>query len=1035
MFRILPLALLAASCFAQPREPDMGTVYPLPVSRAPFEQSEEVARRPVSLVSYPYMPLRQAKNRDNLLTWAEFVGGSKVAVVNGDEWNVRSAGRTGFGRIMLYRCGPDTAALETGFKPFDRGLVAWLSIDFANGPADPYARFRDSYPDAVLTVDGAARRTEWKRKCRIPGGAEREVGYSVSAIGDGLLAIDFAGAGQPVEFKAFKFPRMEGSTVEVTDETRVQVNRGREEERFDIVFPGGKVEVTPDKELSKATDLNPVPYCVWRSKAASGRVLIDLRGSTAAKSTPQSAPDANCRQSVSNSGVIDFLAEDALDVPRDPTGNLLPNGSFEQGLSGWSHNWGGVPWDEVAATGGPLGYVTDDARIGDKALCMRPGKKRGAYEQLRSAGMSIEPGVPHVLSAWVKRAAGEKGTARITVQALSTHKVGRVSGPDGKAAISTVALADDEWHFVEILFASAVGDCMVFLGGGGAAAVVDGVRVERKAADGFGRSERVEHVEGRLETASPENILCHGKPIDARLVLSGPDGASGSVRATVRNFYNETVYEKTFRFSLPKDKSLPLDLDPERLGTGVFVFGAEFSGGGGNHRAPWQRMAVLKPLEGTHATANFYVQFPYYERGSNGEKLARYAKSLGITTTTWARNALFSDTNASAARLRMKYGITARLHCLSSELAQKYPDRFGHGRPDGLKTFTNAVPEKIAFIEKEAYEAGLKAAPDDNWWSLWNEEDAALPSIRNAKTSAERYAACESWFEYQYACRKGLKKAFDERGLKLMYGPTHGTCNYNDPERREMIDFFLDIAAKRGLRYDFVAIHTYWALDNSFMGICDRDENAALLLSRLAHYGYPETTPVMFSEGFNFLPFTVRRWHAEGSADNYNNGVGVSLDLGWREFLQAGAMARLYIMDLKYWPRAMTSHTWQHRLVADARMSPYMWNMVPNTLGHLLPSPEFLGDVKRDGWRAYVFRQDDHGVAAVWTNARQVELGRRKGMTLSVNLPEDARFVDLMGNPRSPLPTSTTLIPLTPAPIFVVSRDAEGLLKVFEEAR
>jgi hypothetical protein len=155
----------------------------------------------------------------------------------------------------------------------------------------------------------------------------------------------------------------------------------------------------------------------------------------------------------------------------------------------------------------------------------------------------------------------------------------------------------------------------------------------------------------------------------------------------------------------------------------------------------------------------------------------------------------------------------------------------------------------------------------------------------------------------------------------------------------------------------------------------------------------------------------------------------------------------------------MTSHTWQGRLVADAQMSPFMWNMVPNTLGHLLPSPKFVGDVKRDGWRAYVFRQDDHGVAAVWTNERQAELGRKKGMTLSLNLPEDARFVDLMGNPRShpalsrlrrslrsgdtfpvprspfPAPRSPTLIPLTPAPLFIVSRDAEGLLKVFEEAR
>ena len=351
--------------------------------------------------------------------------------------------------------------------------------------------------------------------------------------------------------------------------------------------------------------------------------------------------------------------------------------------------------------------------------------------------------------------------------------------------------------------------------------------------------------------------------------------------------------------------------------------------------------------------------------------------------------------------------------------------------PYNPKALTNAVPEKVAFIEKAAYEAGMKAAPDDNWWSFYNEEDCEIAPIRYAKTTEERRKACEGWFQYQYACWKGLKKAFDERGIKLMYAPTHGSCNYNQEWRREMMDLFMEIAASHGFRYDFIAIHTYHAVDNSYLGYADRDANAAELLSRMEKLGYGDA-PVMFSEGFNILPFFAPRFGAVSGADAYLNGGPPSLDLGWREFLQAGAMARLYIMDLKYWPRVMNSHSWQHRLVADAAMSPFMWNMVSNTLGHLLPSPKFLGDVKRDGWRAYVFRQDDHGVAAVWTNERQAELGRKKGMTLSVDLPEDVRFVDLMGNRRAVPPCAadgSISIPLTPAPLFVISRDAEGLLK------
>ena len=418
--------------------------------------------------------------------------------------------------------------------------------------------------------------------------------------------------------------------------------------------------------------------------------------------------------------------------------------------------------------------------------------------------------------------------------------------------------------------------------------------------------------------------------------------------------------------------------------------------------------------------------------------------------TNWRANNHFADTNAPETQLRKKYGFVHRLHALSTELNLKYPDRFGYLKPEGLQSYTNVVPEKVAFIEREAYEAGMKAAPDDIYWSLWNEEDAELAPIRYAKTPEARRAACEVWFEYQYACWKGLKKAFDERGLKLMYAPTHGCGNYNaDWVGRDTMECYMDIAKEHGFRYDFIAIHTYGSIDGSFIGRCDRDENAAQLLSRMAHYGYPETTPVMFSEGFNVLPFTVPRWGALAFADSYPNGWTASLDLGWREFLQAGAMARLYILDLKYWPRVMNSHTWQNRLVADAQMSPIMWNMVPNTLGHLLPSPKFIGDVKRDGWRAYVFRQDDHAVAAVWTNERQVEFGRKKGRSLKLSLPGDARFVDLMGNPRSvvssqvsvastdpcPLtPDPSFLVPLTPAPLFIVSRDAEGLVKAFENA-
>ena len=1000
---------------------------PLPVSRAPFEQSEEVARLPVTLATWPFHPTAgwNLLGEERLTTWAEFRSGDKVAVANGCDGRIHFVGRTGFGKVLFYRGGSEEASPTDCEKPdpYGRELLAWLELRVLDG-SKPYTRYMECYSNATIRVDEKAASVEWVRPCK--GSTAR---YSLAPDGDGKLALEW-NAPQSAEFRLYLCGNSTNGTHGVEDATRLFVNRNSETERIEIQFPAGVIEHDVMGASHPTGSNNPAPDYIWRTDAASGRVMIDLCGTTviANSSTPNSSTP---NSSTPNSGIIDFWEEDALDVPEDPTGNFLANGSFELGLVDWNYWWGGEPWYMVAETGEALESMTDEAKIGEKALRMRRSKTRDKYEALQSAPMLIKPGAEYILSAWVKRAKDEQGEANISMTVEpAAKKFHVVTKPDGSEAKMVATLADDEWHFVEMPFVSECGDCKVILDGKGAAAVIDGIRVERRE-QGTGKREETECVEARLETANADNLLHFGDPINARLVLSGPDGAEGAVRVTLRNFYSEEVYRKSFRFKLPEDKIIALDFSPDKLGTGVFVLGTEFAIGARRYRGRYQRMVVVKPLDGKHLTADFYLQLGWYEKSSNGEKLAAYSRDLGIMATNWRTNSRFADANAPETQIRKKYGFVNRLHTVSSELPLMYPDLCKPGMPYNPKALTNAVPEKVAFIEKAAYEVGMKAAPDDNWWSFYNEEDCEIAPIRYAKTREERRNACEDWFQYQYACWKGLKKAFDERGIRLMTAPTHGSCNYNQEWRREMMDLFMEIAAEHSFRYDFIAIHTYYAIDNSYLGYADRDANTAELLSRMEKYGYGDA-PVMFSEGFNVLPFFVPRFGAVSSADAYSNGGPESLDLGWREFLQAGAMARLYIMDLKYWPRVMTSHSWQHRLVADAAMSPFMWNMVPNTLGHLLPSPKFLGDVKRDGWRAYVFSQGDYGVAAVWTNERQVEIGRKEGMVISPKLPGDARFVDLMGNRRAAPPCGadgTMAIPLTPAPLFIVSRDAEGLLK------
>jgi len=167
-----------------------------------------------------------------------------------------------------------------------------------------------------------------------------------------------------------------------------------------------------------------------------------------------------------------------------------------------------------------------------------------------------------------------------------------------------------------------------------------------------------------------------------------------------------------------------------------------------------------------------------------------------------------------------------------------------------------------------------------------------------------------------------------------------------------------------------------------------------------------------------------------------------SQDLGNREFLHAAAMARLYLMGLKHWPRLIQINNWMARNNAfmDHNLTPYMWLKMVNTLGHLLPDPRFYGDARPfANVLGAVYRQDDHAVLALWTNDNDVELGLKKGPNLTMDLPSDARFYDLMGNERrceverrGGGGQRNCQLPLTSAPLFVVLKDAAALLKAVE---
>ena len=103
---------------------------PLPISRAPFERSDEVVRRPVSLVTWPFHPHGgwTLLGEERLTTWAEFRSGDKSVVANGYNGLIHHVGRTGFGKLLFYRGGSETTspADRQRSDPYGREFLAWM---------------------------------------------------------------------------------------------------------------------------------------------------------------------------------------------------------------------------------------------------------------------------------------------------------------------------------------------------------------------------------------------------------------------------------------------------------------------------------------------------------------------------------------------------------------------------------------------------------------------------------------------------------------------------------------------------------------------------------------------------------------------------------------------------------------------------------------------------------------------------------------------------------------------------------------------
>jgi hypothetical protein len=1018
---------------------------PLPTARAPFARSG-AAREPVKMVVKPF------SWKTNLWDGVEFISGSKRILMSGANRSIDCNNPLRFGRLFILN---------------DRTLEAELWIKCRGLWNDP------APDDATLEIDKANNRATWRRPWRRPDGHPAVLSYSVTGRADGTALIEwdmglsledalaqtnalsvsssFTVGGRVAPTSVFGFgdtPHKLYPREKLLADGQRQIHRALPEPKtnvfnfekrgtvrhWSLTFPGSwqrtmrvfdfAGEIRNGKEYRGVTyhyviaDFrkgNPCGYAV------KGSLVFDFGESAVLETKPM--PPV---------GGLDFWGFDAVHVPVPPTRNLIMNGSFEQGFKGWRwEDWGAV-YDPVEK---PNEEIAEGGFAGRHAALLRGAQYR--CPSICSAPMPLVAGRKYTVSCMAKTV-GKKMSFNFRVRSVSQN--GKYWQFRRMNDVRTFTVESGDWKRYAFTFEADGGGFYVQMSARGSVDPVDGILVdavqveEGETATDFAEAPFV----ANLLTSAKYNDLAPGAPIDARLDVQALPGWAGGVKVSVKNGYSEMLYSKTFRLS--GDAVLPLDLDPSALGKGIFVVRMDYAAKRGGDVRRWTdyaRFSIQHPLANKHATAQFYANHPWYARVSRAPHYAKKFVEWGWGSTDGRRNS--ESMRSAIAPLAVKtLGIRNYVHPVAYErdmLAAVATNLPSGGRLEGgfnFREWKEVTPQRLEFLEAAAYRLAKECLPEDNIWTFWNEEESWARQIG----FAEHFRCVE-------ACMKGVKRAFAERGLPPpRFCESHGTSHYFNGRNYDAIDGYLKAAAAKGVKYDVVTIHPYQNIDGGTLSGKDSDLETQHLISQMKEYGYPDSTPIMFTECFNMHTVRIPPWGADGWGDSYRSNTQPSLDLGNREFLMAASQMRLYIIALKFWPKVQLVHPWNPAPILDIDFTPCAFIFSANTLGHFLPDPKFVGDAQPYGdVRGYCFRQGDKAVMPVWTTNHDVEWGVKKSPVLEIELPADTVFADMFGNKRAPSETvrganglKTVKVPLTPAPLFLVSRDAEGLLRALRGA-
>jgi len=773
---------------------------------------------------------------------------------------------------------------------------------------------------------------------------------------------------------------------------------------YSVQLGGKKGQVTESLAFDQLGNdrLGWILRCQASPEETKGLVVIDLgEGALPQKDVP--LPVAG----------YDFWKIDGIQVPASPVRNLMPNPSFEQGLRYWRWCGGGASYTPDA---GLKHEVVPGGYIGKNAL--RLNQPQSGAAGLESFPLPLEDGKTYTLSFYAK---ADKDS-QVTVGLGSAAKGGKFKGKYGtvfgdNGSPESIFKITPEWKRYSRTFTADGAGVRVLIGGPGGV-MVDGLQLE----EGTQPTEFVEPpIQGWFTSSNPDNDLTKGAEIGSGFRFSGKPGTEGKVRVRVKNAFSEVLSDQTLSVKIPEEGvlSVPLPLDKEKLGEGVFVVRADFEVKGTPGYTDYYRFSIMDPLSNTHATKDIFGGLlggiSLIERGDDlGKKFMEW----GFGSTSWGINTSPHDMGVRAP-MEKKYRIANNFNTtipVGTEAGNK------------LQEYRNAkevTPEMEKLIEESAYERVRKYDPKQyNTWHFGNEEESSyLPG----------HGLFDEYFKVQSAAARGAKRA----NPAAVFAPTNGTSGYSRLRGYEAVEGYLKAAKDHGFKYDAIAVHPYGSIDKGTLSQNDLDEETARLIEQMARYGYGEETPIYYTEMFNVPETLFPPWGAGPAYDDYMVGK-LTYDFGNREFIQAASVARLWIISLKYWPRLRSTNVWVGRPFLDYYLSPTILAKVANTLGHFFPDVAWQADIKpAAGIRGYGFKlKDGTGIAAIWCVNHDVENGLRRGPDIRVKFGQSVEIFDLMGNRRqAPVGTDGyTTLRLTPPPLLIRARDVAALSKSLQNA-